>query len=231
MQNRIPLILIFLLGCTPLQEDILAHWQCGDETYQRTREGCYVNACKQDTDCSIQFYDGFCGKQQGGFPNKVTPPRYEPRRCKEDVCSILSPECLPPRVQVLMSRCVGGKCGGVEKARKQVEIGGKRFSVAVAETAKERERGLMYISTMEKDEGMLFVFDKPGKHPFWMKNTWTPLDIIFLDEKKKVVSVHHAQPCVQEPCSTYISSQDALFVLEVKQGVVDVKEGEEMIPV
>lgn len=186
-----------------------------------------MNTCKKDSDCTIHFYDGFCGKELGGFPSKVMLPRYESRRCKEDVCSIISPECLPARVQVLMPRCVMGKCVGMEKERKNIEISGKTFAVAIAETAEERERGLMYISTMRNDEGMLFVFE-PGKHAFWMRNTWIPLDILFLDDQKKVVSVHHAQPCVQEQCPTYAPLQDASFVLEVKQGVVDAKEGDEM---
>ncbi len=230
MQNRIKVFIVFfLLGCTPLQDDLLAHWQCTDGTYQRAREGCYVNTCKKDSDCRVEFYDGFCGKEQSVFPLGVKPPRYEPKRCRGDICSAAFIECLPPKVHVLLPRCTGGKCVGVEKERKHVDIAGKTFSVAVAETKEERERGLMHISTMAQNEGMLFVFEKPGKHAFWMKNTWIPLDIIFLDDQKKVVSVSHAQPCMQEPCRTYAPSRDASFVLEVKQGVLDAKEGDEPI--
>jgi uncharacterized protein len=57
---------------------------------------------------------------------------------------------------------------------------------------------------LAKNEGMLFVFDGPAVHAFWMKNTVIPLDMVRLDSDFKIVYIQHmAQPCTADPCPTY----------------------------
>ena len=55
------------------------------------------------------------------------------------------------------------------------------FEVELALTLIEKGRGLMYREYLEENKGMLFVFDKEEKRSFWMKNTFIPLDIIWLN--------------------------------------------------
>ena len=52
------------------------------------------------------------------------------------------------------------------------------FNVKIADTDKERLEGLMNITYLDKDEGMLFVFDEEGYYGFWMKDTIISLDMI-----------------------------------------------------
>jgi uncharacterized membrane protein (UPF0127 family) len=88
-------------------------------------------------------------------------------------------------------------------------------AVEVVRTEAERARGLMFRSTLAADAGMLFVFDEVGDHPFWMKNTFIPLDMIFIDEDGRVTGVvARATPGSLEPRSAGRSR----FVLEVNGG-------------
>ncbi len=59
------------------------------------------------------------------------------------------------------------------------------FKVELAKTPEERSRGLMSIKSLASDKGMLFIFEKEGIFPFWMKNTLIPLDIIWINEEEK----------------------------------------------
>lgn len=70
------------------------------------------------------------------------------------------------------------------------KIKGMTFDkVEIAASEKERAQGLMERSTLAEGAGMLFVFDQPGLHCFWMSNTLVPLDVIFLDAEGTVVSI------------------------------------------
>ena len=72
----------------------------------------------------------------------------------------------------------------------KVEIGNKQYKCKVAESNEDRIKGLQGVKEMPKDEGMLFVFDKPQTVDFWMKDTLIPLDIIFIDEDCEVLSIY-----------------------------------------
>lgn len=94
-----------------------------------------------------------------------------------------------------------------------LEINGKEYNVTVASTEDEKEKGLMNVSEMPENEGMLFVYDEPQTLGFWMKDTKLPLDIIFIDEFGEVVAVEKG-----EPMSEAIMKHDnVMYVLELNQ--------------
>lgn len=88
--------------------------------------------------------------------------------------------------------------------------------VEVVASQKAREKGLMFRTELREGTGMLFVFDDEREHPFWMKNTLIPLDILFIDSKRKIVGiVHNARPLSEESLSVGRASR---FVLELPGG-------------
>ena len=94
----------------------------------------------------------------------------------------------------------------------------------LADTPDRRTTGLMFREFMEKDSGMFFVFSSAGLHSFWMKDTKLPLDILWLDDKYKVIYMRqNVQPCdeVATPvCPSYVPESKARYVLEVNAGWV-----------
>lgn len=110
-----------------------------------------------------------------------------------------------------------------EKKNLTVITASNRYSLSVefARTFEEQQTGLMNRKSMPQDAGMLFIFSVSKVQSFWMKDTYIPLDIIFLDENKTVVNVaENAQPCVDQGnnCPVYLSSAPSLYVLEVNSG-------------
>ena len=65
------------------------------------------------------------------------------------------------------------------------------YQVEVADTEESRSRGLMFRREMGPNEGMLFVNGEAGVRCFWMHNTFVPLDLVFISDKGRVVSVAH----------------------------------------
>ena len=94
--------------------------------------------------------------------------------------------------------------------------------VDVANDPKEQSKGLMFRKSMEWNTGMLFVNDDVKYLAFWMKNTYIPLDMIFVDKDLRIVDIKEdVQPCLQEDiCPSYPSKQPAKYVLEVNAGFV-----------
>jgi uncharacterized membrane protein (UPF0127 family) len=96
---------------------------------------------------------------------------------------------------------------------------GTRVTLELATTEKERELGLMFRESLAPDHGMLFLFDKTAVHPFWMKYTFIPLDMVWLDAKGKVVDVRASvPPCRSDPCPSYSPRAPDSAVLEVNAG-------------
>ena len=93
------------------------------------------------------------------------------------------------------------------------------LNIEIANSPYERETGLMYRTSMEKNQGMLFVFDEESILTFYMKNTYMSLDLIFISEKKEIISIYkNAKP---NDLSSISSKLPSKYVLEVIQGVSD----------
>lgn len=113
----------------------------------------------------------------------------------------------------------------IETEKKKNDISGvcfskKCFNVEIADTPEERARGLMSRESLNQDNGMLFIFEAEAEYCFWMKNTLISLDIIWLDENKKVVFIkHNAEPCQADPCETFGPGEKAKYVLEINSGL------------
>lgn len=100
-----------------------------------------------------------------------------------------------------------------------VYYGEHRLYVELATDPQSREQGLMYRTEMASDAGMLFIFETPSVLSFWMKNTYIPLDIIFLDANLRVVAVHE-NTTPNQINETYASFVPAKYALETNAGWV-----------
>ena len=114
---------------------------------------------------------------------------------------------------VMLSGCIS-----VDKPH-YVELEGKKIIVELAQTPEERKQGLMHREELCPSCGMLFLFEQENIHPFWMKNTIIPLDIVFINANYEVVDVTKAEPCIDDPCKNYFPQSRALYVLETNQGM------------
>lgn len=94
--------------------------------------------------------------------------------------------------------------------------GEHQFMVEIANDDAERARGLMYRPPLEDDRGMLFQFPTASEQSFWMKNTPSSLDIIYIDPQGRIVSIaSHATPNSETPLP---SNGAANGVLELRAG-------------
>lgn len=100
---------------------------------------------------------------------------------------------------------------------------GENVSVAleVANSPEERRQGLMYRESLPERHGMVFVYGDAEPRTFWMKNTYVPLDIIFVAPNGTVLNVEHAQPqpnASDSELDRYRSEGDAKYVVELPRG-------------
>ena len=95
----------------------------------------------------------------------------------------------------------------------------KHLDLEIADDDYQRETGLMYRQSMEENRGMLFIFENEQPRGFYMKNTYIPLDLIFLNSKNKIVNI--AKDARPEDLSTIPSNVPAQYVLEVNAGMAD----------
>lgn len=93
------------------------------------------------------------------------------------------------------------------------------IDIEIAETDTDRERGLMWRRAMEEEQGMLFLMERMEMQSFWMLNTYLPLDIIYIDDQFRIVSIQkNTQPQSLKPIP---SLRPAIYVLEVNGGYCD----------
>src|SRR5437763_1122575 len=95
----------------------------------------------------------------------------------------------------------------------QTRAGEQHVAVEIARNDPERERGFMFRQRLDPGRGMIFLFPEPKKLKFWMKNTYIPLDMIFIGADKRVVYVEeNAEPLTLQNRGP--ADEDSQFVLE-----------------
>lgn len=97
-----------------------------------------------------------------------------------------------------------------------VAVKGQKCYVELADEPLTRQRGLMFRSELEDDRGMLFVYPEPRPLQFWMKNTYLPLSIAFIDSEGFIVNIEDMEPL--DVKSRTKSLRPVPYALEVNRG-------------
>lgn len=101
-----------------------------------------------------------------------------------------------------------------------VTISGHNFQVSVANSQKEQEIGLSETKSLQPNQGMIFLFEKPDYYHFWMKNMKFPIDIIFINKDQIVTIQNNAQLIKdKENPMIYSPTEPADKVLEIQAGL------------
>ncbi|HSM11942.1 MAG TPA: DUF192 domain-containing protein [Lysobacter sp.] len=123
---------------------------------------------------------------------------------------------------------------GCDAGEPFVVVKGERFIVEIAADEATRAQGLMFRDEMADDRGMFFIFPDQRPRSFWMKNTRIPLDILYFDADRRLVSQQRdVPPCsLGDRCPPYPSAAPARFVLELNAGEaarLALKDGTELM--
>jgi uncharacterized membrane protein (UPF0127 family) len=96
---------------------------------------------------------------------------------------------------------------------------GLELDTDVSSTSNERTIGLSKYQSLNDNQAMLFVFDELGLYSFWMRDMNFPIDIIWLNENKEIISIKEGADPSEYPQS-YYPEGDSLYVLETVAGFV-----------
>jgi hypothetical protein len=97
----------------------------------------------------------------------------------------------------------------------QVRIAGHPLKVELALNDPQREHGLMFRKQLGKNDGMLFVFDEPGYHSMWMKNTLIPLSVAFIDGDGRILNILDMEP---QTLDAHTAAGPAVYAIETNKG-------------
>lgn len=112
-----------------------------------------------------------------------------------------------------------------------MHIAGNRFEIRIADNERARTQGLSGTESLPADEALLFVFDSDGKWSIWMKDMNYPIDVVWLDEAKKVVDFTTNVPPESYP-KVFTPKVPARYIVEFRSGTVkelDIKVGQEAV--
>lgn len=97
------------------------------------------------------------------------------------------------------------------------DFGQANFQIDLADDPEERARGLMFVESMPTLGGMLFVYEKPQRATFWMRNTLISLDMLFADESGTITRIH--ENAIPGDETTIDGGDGVIAVLEINGGL------------
>lgn len=118
---------------------------------------------------------------------------------------------------------VGPSCSGTSDAGLPVitiDVDGHRVRAEVARSPDEQSRGLMYRRNLGNNDGMLFVYAEKRRLSFWMKNTFIPLSIAFIDDDLQIVHIEDMSPQTE---TSHRCPVPVRYALEMNRGWFDDK--------
>ena len=89
------------------------------------------------------------------------------------------------------------------------------LNVEVARSPQEHSIGLMFRKSMPTNDGMLFIFERPGQQCFWMKNTLLPLSVAFISDDGSIANIDEMEP---QTLDSHCSTKEVRYVLEMNSG-------------
>ncbi len=104
---------------------------------------------------------------------------------------------------------------GERLRRTEINVGGRKAVVEVADDSGEHRRGLMFRRFLREDHGMLFVYEEPAERSFFMKNTYVPLDLAYIRSDGTILEIHQMTPLDE---SDVTSSEPVPYALEMPRG-------------
>jgi len=96
-----------------------------------------------------------------------------------------------------------------------LSVGGRKIVAEVARTPAELATGLMWRFSLRPDHGMLFVYEQPRHMSFWMKNTFIPLSIAFIDADGRILNIEDMAPQNEQ---LHSSRAPGVYALEMRKG-------------
>ena len=132
--------------------------------------------------------------------------------------------CRLARLMVLLALAAGGFSGPADAMRREpmklhTARGEQVVSVEITETPEEKTRGLMFRTRLPDNEGMLFAYDPPREITMWMRNTYIPLDMLFIRADGTIDSIGERTTPLSE--KSVPSKGPVRFVLEINGGLSD----------
>ncbi len=97
----------------------------------------------------------------------------------------------------------------------QIKVAGHALRAEVVTTVEQRMKGLMFRQKLGANDGMLFVFDEPGYHSMWMKNTPLPLSVAFVDGEGRILNILDMEP---QTLDQHMAAGPARFAIETNKG-------------
>jgi uncharacterized protein len=99
---------------------------------------------------------------------------------------------------------------------------GKTIVAEVMTNPMDMSRGMMFRDSLPPDRGMLFIHGSPNRYPYWMYQVKIPLDIVWLDQNRRVAEISaNTPPCASKSasdCPNYGGHEVALYILELGGG-------------
>jgi len=129
---------------------------------------------------------------------------------------------------LLLAVLLVGGCGNAPKPdplhTREVRLpNGVRILCEVKMRPEDMALGMMHRDSLAENRGMLFIHVASGNHPYWMHNVRVPLDIIWMDESRKIVEIsENTPPCLKpaQECGNYGGQRPSQYVLEMPGGGV-----------